>query len=402
LSVDEFTEAPTDSGVDSTALDSTVDSALEADSDVDTGNPVDSTVDTSVTKDSSVDTAPDVVVDTSMDTAAETAIDSAIDDTADAELDSAADTEPDTAIVDSGAETDSGPPPPPPPECTVAGPSATDTVCVAGKTFNLGATNATACSPSGCSVEKPVSVQVSTFVLDRYEVTVGDFRSWWATSPMPPKGVTFFTATGKSIKWPNTGWAIAEPNKATGTCTWKGATDASNDALPLNCVDWYTALAYCMSKSMRLPTEAEWEAAASAGTDRLFPWSAASTENNAYTSSDADCAHAIFGGCGETPLTFVKDGTPWGVSRNGAHDLAGSLSEWVLDGTASTVAPYTFTAGTVDPVEDPTVGATGTYRIARGGNYATPIASLRAAARPTSATAATSKDFGIGFRCAKR
>ncbi|MGP2420430.1 SUMF1/EgtB/PvdO family nonheme iron enzyme, partial [Listeria monocytogenes] len=75
-------------------------------------------------------------------------------------------------------------------------------------------------------------------------------------------------------------WTIKEP--ATGTdMTWLGATNAGNDKLPLNGVDWMTALAFCMSLPGpgRLPTEAEWEAAASMRVGAIYPWAAANTRD---------------------------------------------------------------------------------------------------------------------------
>lgn len=357
---------------------------------------------TDATSDGTVDAKADGTTDAPSD-ARDSSIGDVHDDGTDATDSEVPETtvDADTGVVDGGGDADAlvdtGPPDVGPPECTVAGPSGTDTVCIPARTFSLGDNNTTACS-GGCANEKPeVSVNVSEFVLDRYEVTVGNFRAWWnAGHAAPSTGTNYFG----SLKW-KAGWTVAEPAMS-GDCTWAGASVSTNDAMPLNCVNWYTALAYCVSKTMRLPTEAEWEDAASAGQDRLFPWSPATTEDDPFSSTDVDCAHAIWGsGCG-TPKTYTPSSTIWGLSRNGAYNLSGGVAEWTLDGTPASVGGWTFASGSSDPVVDPGL-STSTARIVRGGSYASSLVKdLRAAARPTTGTDPAVSDQAIGFRCAKR
>jgi formylglycine-generating enzyme len=289
---------------------------------------------------------------------------------------------------------------PPQPEigCTAIGPPGT--ICIPRATFSLGAINETACPSGGCASEQPeINVTVSAFFIDPHEVTVGRFRTWWSspTRSWPIGGAEFF-AGSKTLRWRNTGWPAAPtaPSIAAG-CTWKGESDASNDDKPLNCVDWFTALGFCMSEGKRLPSEAEWELVASGGQDRLFPWSGQGTEGDSYTGTD--CAHALNGGsC--SPLTATPDSTVWGRTRYGVWNMAGSLAEWVVDLYTPDYA--TLVDGTIDPVSDPTTTATASPRLARGGSHMSPIKALRAAARPSASVVATIQDSQIGFRCAKR
>ena len=315
----------------------------------------------------------------------------------------------DTAIVSDTADTrprpdtnkpevDTGPPEPMG-ACTTVGPSGT--ICIPTTTFSMGAANATACPPSGCPQEQPkTSVKVSQFHIDEFEVTVKRFRAWWNTMPrpFPAAGATIFSSGAKDLRWKNT-WPNAPVEPPATGCAWLGATNPANDDKPINCVEWYTALAFCMSEGKRLPTEAEWELVASAGDDRLFPWSDPGSEDDPFTESDIDCPHALRGTC--TPLTTAPNTTIWGRSKFGPWNLSGGFSEWTLD--VYTPNYSGIVAGTTDPIADPTT-STSTGRVTRGGSHvvAGTASPLRAAARPSVAVPGTNPDSQIGFRCAKR
>lgn len=297
--------------------------------------------------------------------------------------------------MDTRPEVDGGPPTVFP-KCSVVGPP--DSVCIPKVTFTLGAANPTACAPSGCPHEGPeTSVTVNQFHIDEHEVTVKRFRAWMNASPIPWPAVNtvFFTTGSKDLKWRNS-WPTAPTTPpTTGGCTWAGAMSDVNDDKPINCVDWFTALAFCMSEGKRLPTEAEWELAAG-GDDRLFPWSEPGTEDDPYAEGDIDCFHALKGSC--TPMTASPTSTVWGRSKYGVWNMAGSFSEWVLDAHSSS---YGFSAGSIDPVNDPTTFVTNS-RLTRGGSHLSTAGALRTAARSASTVPATSPDSQIGFRCAKR
>jgi formylglycine-generating enzyme required for sulfatase activity len=90
----------------------------------------------------------------------------------------------------------------------------------------------------------------------------------------------------------------------------------------MNCLDWYTAFAFCAWDGGRLPTEAEWNYAAAGGSEqRYYPWS------NPATDETIDEDHALL----KAPLLVVGSKSPLGDGRFGQADLAGSFSEWVLD-----------------------------------------------------------------------
>jgi sulfatase modifying factor 1 len=91
---------------------------------------------------------------------------------------------------------------------------------------------------------------------------------------------------------------------------------------PINCVDLHQASAYCAWAGKRLPTEREWEYAASAGTERRrFSWGEAdpTPARCCYNHPGGTCPVASF-----EPTAF------------GLHDMTGNVWEW----TASVFAPY--------------------------------------------------------------
>jgi formylglycine-generating enzyme required for sulfatase activity len=93
--------------------------------------------------------------------------------------------------------------------------------------------------------------------------------------------------------------------------------------LPMNCVSWPQALAYCWWKEQaRLPTDTEWRVVAtSEGRQRTYPWG----------TQAPDCTNAIFDGpthwCG-FPVPVM---TASAQTADKVFDIVGSVSEWLWD-----------------------------------------------------------------------
>jgi formylglycine-generating enzyme required for sulfatase activity len=168
---------------------------------------------------------------------------------------------------------------------------------------------------------------VGAFYLDRYEVTVGRFRSWVAAGQPAPKAgdVIYDDGQGHTLKWPEKakiqdaahleGWKRYD--------TWTGG----NDLRPKNFVTWFTAEAFCRWEGGRLPTDVEWTRAARGGEeDRPYPWG-----NEAPTPELAvyDCMGDGNQSCALIDIQTVGS-RPKGVGRWGQYDLAGSMFEWTL------------------------------------------------------------------------
>lgn len=284
-------------------------------------------------------------------------------------------------------------------------------------------------------LDKGHPATVSDFRLDRYEVTVGRFRDfvnavvdgWRPTASSGThahlnggRGLVDSSASGTFESGWNTSWnnhlSATKPgwdaqltgSPQSGIVGWTSSPDA-NEGLPITRVDWYQAYAFCIWDGGFLPSESEWNYAASGGSEeRVYPWS------SPPTSLLFDCAHAnsVYfrtqrqaDGGGVEPFSCSQGSTdvgaksPAGDGKWGQADLAGNVSEWTLDWFTSYVAPCNncaFLSTTSEPV---------TERVRRGGSSlsnptaaypgTTILVAERASAQPASIV------DGIGFRCAR-
>lgn len=176
---------------------------------------------------------------------------------------------------------------------------------------------------------------VSPFYLDKFEVTVGRFRKFleagFGTQEHPPN-----EGTGAHPKVAGSGWKT-QWNKLLPVDTQAARTaldcylhktftqrPQANENKPVTCLDWYAAAAFCAWDGGRLPTEAEWNYAASGGSEhRYFPWS------SPPTSAVIDESYAVYSG---KTFSFRDVGSkPRGDGKWGHSDLGGNAWEWMLD-----------------------------------------------------------------------
>jgi iron(II)-dependent oxidoreductase len=119
-------------------------------------------------------------------------------------------------------------------------------------------------------------------------------------------------------------------------------------------VNWFEAEAWCRWAGRRLPTEAEWELAASGPSKRPFPWG---DEPPAPLRAHLD---------GETIGPVSVDALPAGDSPLGCRQMVGNVWEW----TATDFEPYP--SFVIDPYKEysqPWFGPT--RKVLRGGCWAT-------------------------------
>ncbi|WP_437914495.1 SUMF1/EgtB/PvdO family nonheme iron enzyme [Sorangium sp. So ce302] len=210
------------------------------------------------------------------------------------------------------------------------------------------------------------AASVSSFHLDTFEITVGRFRAFMESGhgvrTSPPAAVA-----GEHPKIPGSGWQFAwndalRPDATSlsaalsctsSTATWTPAA-GPNEALPINCITWYEAFAFCIWDRGRLPTDAEWNYAAVGGNmQRKFPWGDVITHD-----------HAAYACTACTLSSLLEVGLlPQGRGRWGQFDLSGNVSEWALDWAVNYTVPWNDKAQLSDVAGD-------NQRTRRGGYYA--------------------------------
>jgi len=176
------------------------------------------------------------------------------------------------------------------------------------------------------SSETNLPAKISPFFLDRLEVTVGRMKQFVKSYG----NIQLNNGDGKSDNIAaDEGWNTAYDMPIDGTvltamlnCTGASWSDTEeNVRLAVNCVSFNVAYAFCIWDGGRLPTDTEWNFAASGG-----------DEQRTYVWGDLDLSpdHGYFAETDRLLPTTVGS-WPKGNGRWGHADLSGNVSEWVLD-----------------------------------------------------------------------
>jgi formylglycine-generating enzyme len=235
------------------------------------------------------------------------------------------------------------------------------------------------------------------FQLGKYEVTVGQFRRF-------VEDTGFKTEAERDGRG---GWGY---DAATGKCrgrdtkfTWRAPGFAQTDEHPVLNVTWNDATAFCKwlsakeRRTYRLPTEAEWEYACRAGTERR------------YSNGDDPAALAEVANVGDDrgrtrfphvqeldlpkngPVKFTLTVGKFPPNRFGLCDMHGNVWEWCSDWYG---ADYYARS----PVDDPQGPESGLRRVRRGGAWHSFPLWARAAFRNWNRP--DSRCVNLGFRVA--
>lgn len=204
-------------------------------------------------------------------------------------------------------------------------------------------------------------VEVAPFAIAKAATTQAEFRDFVEDGGYQrpelwgPEGRAWLAATGAQhpLYWhrDGDGWQRRHFD------TWRPLEDHR----PVSNVSWYEAEAYCQWAGRRLPTEAEWELAASGEPDgdgfrvakRRYPWGDA----------DPEPRHANLDWRAMDTVDVAA--YPAGDSAFGCRQMVGNVWEW----TASTFLPYPNFER--DAYADNSVPWFGDRKVLRGGAWAT-------------------------------
>jgi len=190
-------------------------------------------------------------------------------------------------------------------------------VPISGGKFTMGTTS----MELGFADAKPLrEVTIKTFDISKTAVTVEQYMECMI------KGGCTKPATGDYCNWGKSGRQLH----------------------PVNCVDWNQAQAYAKFKGARLPSEAEFEyAATSGGRNQKYPW------GNEKPTSEL----VVF----NTDVTMPVCSRPKGNTAQGLCDMSGNVWQWVQDKYQDSYEGA--------PVDGSAFEGTGHNRVVRGGSF---------------------------------
>ena len=204
-------------------------------------------------------------------------------------------------------------------------------------------------------------VTLSSFLIDRYEVTNGQYKE------CVEAGV------------------CKAPRSDSSRTRGDYFTNPDYELYPVINVSYNDATTYCEWKGLRLPTEAEWEYAARSSDANPFPWG----------NHNPDCTFAnSLNNLNASPCvgdTTAVGSYPQGASAFEVLDMAGNVWEWVSDYFS---ADYYANS----QIENPLGATIGTERVVRGGGWFNNRTFLRSSSRGYDLPFYSGSD--LGFRCA--
>lgn len=173
------------------------------------------------------------------------------------------------------------------------------------------------------------SVSVGDFYLAKTEVTLGEFRHFVQATQY----LTTAESTGAGCKvFADREW------KHVKTITWRNLGFPQDDEHPVACVSQLDALAYARwlssvsNKRYGLPTEAQWEYAARAGTQSIYHWGdnpdlGCNFENLNDQASKRYFVDVTAANCNDGVIFTAPVGR-YNPNGYGLYDMMGNVKEW--------------------------------------------------------------------------
>jgi formylglycine-generating enzyme required for sulfatase activity len=276
-----------------------------------------------------------------------------------------------------------------------------DMMRIPGGAFMMGAPDD---EPGRYPEEGPAHpVRIRPFALGRFDVTRGEWSAFVKATGRP---------TVKGCSWTARSGAKIDPEGS-----WRDVGFPQDETHPAVCVTWQDAQDYAhwltqrTKHQYRLPSEAEWEYAARAGTTTAYFWGRTATHDAANYGAEACCSGAT-GGRDRWQYTSPSGAFP--PNGFGVSDMSGNVLQWVqdcfspsyagapADGSAYHSSVVLHMSGDLKEMDGTN---SCTYRMLRGGDFAVPPRQIRSAFRSWGpAPGSTLRDYrsaGVGFRVAR-
>ena len=217
---------------------------------------------------------------------------------------------------------------------------------------------------TGARDEKPRhKIQLSSFAIDIHPVTNEQF-------------VRFLDVMGCEKDSNNNDMILLKESRIK-RLVGKLSIESGYAKHPVVGVSWYGATAYAHWVGKRLPTEVEWEIAASMGLDdNVYPYG-----------SEIERSQANFFGSDTTPVMSYP------ANSSGLFDMAGNVYEWCEDWYG-----YNYYEASIQEPFNPKGPAQGVYRVVRGGCWKSLKEDLRCSHRHRNNPGSLNRTYG--FRCA--
>lgn len=230
-------------------------------------------------------------------------------------------------------------------------------------------------------------VRVAAFAIGRFAVT----RGQWAA---------FVAATNRAEQY-GCEWA-GFPRDESARASWRHLGFRQDDTHPVVCVSWNDAQAYVRwlsertGRTYRLPSEAEWEYAARAGSVTAYPWGVDASHERANYGAETCCSELASG------RDHWRHTAPVGAfppNAFGLYDMHGNAWQWVQDCYAEHYLGVPNDGSAYDPPDCP-------RRVLRGGTWGDTPAMIRSAFRnwappPRWNPEQEYRSGGVGFRVAR-
>jgi sulfatase modifying factor 1 len=224
------------------------------------------------------------------------------------------------------------------------------------------------------------TVTLKSWYLDANLVTVKDFREFILKTGYKTQSETFGNSGVFQVETGD--WTMVD------SACWHhpfGPKEAAaKDDHPVTQVSWNDAKAYCAWRKKRLPTEAEWEAAARFKSQGKYSWgSKYDFRANVWTGSFPDTNTR------EDGFLYTSPAGHFGKNAAGLSDMGGNVWQWCED----PYAPYPGYSGHFESEPN--------ERIMRGGSFL--CDSMVCHGYRVSARGHSTEETGlvhVGFRCA--